>query len=695
METTKKVFLGIFIALLIGVVLAVSLPSVIRAISPPTYMTYEELLENLENSLIGKGNGGLDKDEIISQTSNLDCPTDDDFFSSLYIDDYGEYVVFYRTIRQDDGTTLYPNALFAKTSEGLVYDGVLNVEYKLMGTWWGGYDYQNKNNGFVAYFDEKPTFVMPGHNLSADNIVTGVVAGGMYSRGVGHALSISKSFISDMSQAFHFCFWDNLRQVISGSPVMELQDISLKYLGEHFSKYFMDFEGVEIICDQTDKSKMMDDLNGFYTYLYNQGKSTFEYEGDPLDPSNIFNETQAYQEWISSYHKKVVNATNLMLKLIPEDERINYPADSSLGFKDNVYSTYKCNKYIEIYYNYRNVEFKIPDKDIIEQTSDPTVPPEDPNTYVTVMFQLVNSDNSNLANYSYENNPVKLVINGQSYLFNSYDKFYKGIEIGLKTETQYTYSIDSSTLIFDSYSGSFTTSEDDGIIKFNYSYMNGYAVTSVSITPLSSYDDSTIDLSNHPVKVIFTGKNGEGTFQYVFDDNSKLATSLTQLLKIGEYDYSILSEQLIFGSVSGTIEVTPQNRSFVFTYALKLESGDLDFDVTVTNATKNGSVDFKLSGSQSTVTLLSNKLEDEHYLVKILVFNSVGDVVVTFDHTHQSGPCSDSFNSNNTLVNGETYTFQMRYMNAEGSISYVSDTFNITYDNSLVYTLAYSATEVA
>ena len=45
-----------------------------------------------------------------------------------------------------------------------------------------------------------------------------------------------------------------------------------------------------------------------------------------------------------------------MLKLIPEDERINYPADSSLGFKDNVYSTYKCNKYIEIYYNYRNVE---------------------------------------------------------------------------------------------------------------------------------------------------------------------------------------------------------------------------------------------------------------------------------------------------------------------------------------------------
>ena len=225
--------------------------------------------------------------------------------------------------------------------------------------------------------------------------------------------------------------------------------------------------------------------------------------------------------------------------------------------------------------------------------------------------------------------------------------------------------------------------------------MNGYVVTSVSLTPLSNYDESTIDLSTNPVKVIFTGKNGEGTFQYIFDDNSKLATNLTQLLKIGEYDYSILSEQLIFGSVSGTVEVTPQNRNFMFTYALKLESGDLDFDVNVTTVTKTTNRDFKLSGSQETVTLLSNKLEDEHYLVKILAFNSNGDIVVTFEHTHQNGACADNFNSNNTLMNGETYTFQMRYMNSDGTISYVSDTFNITYDSSLEYTLTYSAIEVA
>ena len=690
METTKKVFLGIFIALLIGIVLAISIPSVVRAISPPTYMTYEELLEGLENSLIGKGNGGLDKDEIINQTSNLDCPTDDDFFSSLYLDDYGDYVVFYRVFRQADGSTIYPNALFAKTSKGLVYDGVLNVEYKLMGTWWSGHDFDNPNNGFVAYFNEKPSFEMPGHET-----VVGGILGDMNHRGVGHALSISKSFISDMSQAFHFCFWSNSRQVISGSPVMELQDISLKYLAEHFSKYFMDFDGVEIICNQTDKSKMMDDLNGFYTYLYNQGKSTFEYEDNPLDPSNLFDRIQAYQEWLSTYHKKVINVSNLMVKLIPEEERVNYPADSSLGFKDNVYSTYKCNKYIEVYYNYRTAQYSIPDKDTIEQNSDPTVPPEDPNTYVTVTFQLVNSDNSNLANYSYENNPVKLVINDQEYLFNTYDKFYKGIEIGLKTETQYTYSIDSSILIFDSYSGSFTTSEKDGIVKFNYSYMNGYAVTSVSLAPLSSYDGATVDLAANPVKVIFTGKNGEGTFQFVFDDNSKLSSNLTQLLKIGEYDYSILSEQLIFGSVSGTVEVTPQNRSFVFTYALKLESGDLDFDVQITTETKENDRDFYLLGSQATVMLLSNKLEDEHYLVKILAFNSSGDVVVTFDHEHGTGSCAANFTSNNTLTDGETYTFQMRYMNGSGTISYVSDTFNITYDSTLKYTLTYSATEVA
>lgn len=670
METTKKVFLGIFIALLVGLVLAISVPSIVNAISSPTYKTYEELLEGLENALIGKGNGGLDKDEIINQTSSLDCPTDDDFFSSLYIDDYGNYVVFYRVLRQADGSIIYPNALFVKTSKGLVYDGVLNVEYKLVNAM-GIFHYNHKDNKFISYFSYRPSFVIPGRENQNPAGGLPFSTEGLNHRGVGHAMSLSKSFIEDVSQAFHFVFYASVNTT---TYYKEIQPLVYQYLAEHFSKYFMDFDGVEIICDQNDKSKMMDDLNGFYTYIYNQSK---------VSSSN------------NSYIKTVVNATNYMVKLIPEEERVNYPAHSSLGFKDNVYSTYKCNKFIEAYYNYLNKDFTIPNKDIIEQTSDPTVPPEDPNTYVTVTFQLVNSDNSNLANYSYENNPVKLVINDQEYLFNTYDKFYKGIEIGLKTETQYTYSIDSSILIFDSYSGSFTTSEKDGMIKFNYSYMNGYAVTSVSLAPLSSYDGATVDLAANPVKVIFTGKNGEGTFQFVFDDNSKLSSNLTQLLKLGEYDYSILSEQLIFGSVSGTVEVTPQNRSFVFTYALKLESGDLDFDVQITTETKENDRDFYLLGSQATVMLLSNKLEDEHYLVKILAFNSSGDVVVTFDHEHGTGSCAANFTSNNTLTDGETYTFQMRYMNGSGTISYVSDTFNITYDSTLKYTLTYSATEVA
>ena len=81
-------------------------------------------------------------------------------------------------------------------------------------------------------------------------------------------------------------------------------------------------------------------------------------------------------------------------------------------------------------------------------------------------------------------------------------------------------------------------------MKFKYDYKDGYVLTTIGIEPASSdIDLSSLDLANNPIKIVLNSKDGE-TIQFVFDDNSKIG-SQSQLLKVGKYTLTILSEKTV------------------------------------------------------------------------------------------------------------------------------------------------------
>lgn len=90
------------------------------------------------------------------------------------------------------------------------------------------------------------------------------------------------------------------------------------------------------------------------------------------------------------------------------------------------------------------------------------------------------------------------------------------------------------------------------------------------------------------------------------DTNAKLEERLTQMVELGEYTYTILSEQLIFASVSGTLEITNTDRNLLFNYAQSLNSGDLSFEIAITN---DGTVNkLHLNSSSSNVEIIRDTL---------------------------------------------------------------------------------------
>ncbi|MGN1222349.1 MAG: hypothetical protein ACI4TT_03850, partial [Christensenellales bacterium] len=262
----------------------------------------------------------------------------------------------------------------------------------------------------------------------------------------------------------------------------------------------------------------------------------------------------------------------------------------------------------------------------------------------------------------------------------------------------YTFEIVSNQLIFDFYSGNVNI-ESTGQFEYVYTYLNGMVLSSYEISPASSdIDLSTFDFATYPVKIVLANKETSKTYQFVFDDASKINVAQTQLIQIGNYTYTILSEKLVFGSTSGSVEISPKNRIFKYQFAIDNNQSDLSFTVKVSTASSSSNGAFRLSGDTASVNLLSNKLNLINYFVNIFIFDADGNVVETFKHTHNgNGSCGDNWSTSN-LIAGTKYIAQMQYSNgsdstAVGYISYESATFSFTYNNNTAYTITYSCVE--
>ena len=277
-------------------------------------------------------------------------------------------------------------------------------------------------------------------------------------------------------------------------------------------------------------------------------------------------------------------------------------------------------------------------------------------------------------------------------IIDSIDRLNSGLSVLLAKDATWDYYIESQALIFDNFRGSFTIKSTENNISFSYYFLDNYTIASVGLNPVGTIDKTLIDLSANPVRIILTNSNQ--TYQFVFDDNSLLDGYKSSLVEMGTYDYTILSDQLIFAQVTGSLTITSTDKTMLFNYALASQQA-LNFAITLLPSTSTSSYDFTLYSASSNVALIRETLSSAKvYLVNCIIYDDEGKMLENFSHTHfVTGTCSDNWTSTN-LVAGETYTLQLRFADRDDTtITYLSDIATFTYQTGYQIKVQYDVTK--
>lgn len=620
-------------------------------------------------------NGGLTRTEIDSQKANDDCPTIPDINDVIYIQDYNDFVCFYKKTADSNGKTIYPNIVFVKTADGLKFNGALNIIGHAYYGWFGmGYSYKVEQKIY-----EKPVYInqrVVQNGWSRTNLF-------LVSTGAEDYM-ITEGFNGVITTIVNAVKFQEER-------IKQTQEFVIKNAYPYFLKFYND--NVEIIQDRDNPDG---DFNFFYDYLY---RSASEYDYGTNNNGEKL-----------TYGTCAVDVTNLTVYPLPDDLRDTYPIPNT--DPTEYFGIYKTNVFITC--NYEKFDITSPykdDEDLIKFVDD------DPITYRQIdTTSLCDISATLMPTTSYYNNVITNAVRDNPVVITFYDSDgleYRKIEFTDSSFTSavgsrksafakgsYTYDILSNQLIFNSYSGSLSITES-GNVKFNYTYLDGKVLANFSLVPTSSdVDYSDIDLATYPVRIILNNEDRTQTYQFVFDAQAKVSETQSTLLLIGRYSYTILSEKLVFGSNTGSIDIKPRTRDFEFAFGVVYNRSDLAFSVTVSEEANSSNGSFRLSGDSASVQLLGSKLNLQNYYVNITLFDANGHLVETLNHTHNgNGTCSGSWTLNN-LIAGNRYTAQMTYANgtdisANGYIEYQSSTFSFDYKDSTRYTFTYSCREVA
>lgn len=607
-------------------------------------------------------NGGLSRKQIDDQKNDSNCPTHNDVNDTIFIQDYDEVVVFYKQVELEDGRTIYPNILFIKTDDGLKFDGAMNMHAECYAGWFGtGYSFKVEQQ-----FDRVPSYSknsMMIFDNPADNFCDQVGFSG---------------FITRTVQMF--------------GKREERIKLTQQYIIKNIYPYFLKFYNNQIEIIQDDGTEA-GDFNFFYDYLY---RSAISYDYG----------TNENNEKIT-FGTCAVDVSQLTVFPLPENLQNKYEIPNTNPTK--YFGIYNCN--VSLTVNYRECE-KVSIKDnkyITDGVKDDPIEKRDikPNSLTSIRFDLCPKEsylNSKIREIT-KNSPVKIslykddkltkqIVFDETKFINATGSVYSGLEKG-----KYNYKIESGQLLFDSFSGSFEVNVSSKI-KFYYSYQNGKVMAFFSISPISTdVDMSNIDLEKYPVRILLSNNDKTESYQFIFDSIDKINESQNVLLSIDKYSYVILSEKLIFASTSGNVEITPNNRIFIYTFGIDYTRSDLSFDVKISTSTSSNNGTFKLSGTSDTVNLLSKKLGMQNYYVNISIYDEQGTFIKTISHKHNgTGSCVETWN-NITLVENQKYIAQMTYTNGtnpldDSYIEYQSSTISFEYKALTQFIFTYSCTEI-
>lgn len=632
-------------------------------VSADAMPTPQEQIEEIDKTISDNWkntNGGFTFEQIKKAQDDNECPAYDDQVIDLKCYDFGSYIVF---SYNNNGT--YQNALFYKSDNGLILDGMINTYGSLTGMkWFFAYDLSTfkwvheKNK--EPYYYEYYTF-FDGKKLSGTH----------------------DDLVSVSRQTQKFVKWTHSVRTNQNEMVRYVMTNAANLTAKNITSNFIKFGNVELIgTGATGFVK----INTFYNYLYEQIKG----------------------EGYNSY--KIIDATNCLCVPIPEAEQTKYPIsiDKQAEYDNKqYYGVYRCGIAVNLNFVKGNQEISattkneeyIDDLEDDDKTKDKVkVDDIKPNfEYSKLNVGFIDTRDSDISNVNLLTTPIKITFTcsdkkqTKTVLIDSVDKLNKGTQVLLSKNTTWNYFVDSDALIFEDYRGSFTIKSNSSNVTFDYYYLDNYTVASVGLNPIGTIDKTLINLQDNPVKVILSNDNH--TYQFLFNDNSLLDSYQSMLVEMGEYTYTILSKQLIFASVTGKLTITTTDKIMLFNYALGADD-PLTFSLSLqNNGTSNNY--FQLYSETSNVTLIRETLSSAKvYVVNYVIYDEDGRIVESFTHTHSvTGTCSDSWYASN-LVAGQKYTLQLRFSDRDDStITYLSDIVNFTFQANTTYRAVYKVTK--
>ena len=601
-------------------------------------------------------NGGFTFEQIEKAQDDNECPSHDDQIINLKCYDFDSYIVF--SYKNADK---YENVLFYKSDNGLVLDGVINTYASLTGMkWFFAYDLDTYS--WVTELNKEPYYwtyytFFDGGKLDGTH---------------DDLISISR-------QTQEFVKWTHAVRTNQDEMVKYVMKNASNLTAKNATSHFIKFGDVELIgTANTGFVK----INSFYNYLYQQIKG------------ESYNTT------------KIIDGSTALCLPIPASQQRNYPISASKKAEYNnadYYGVYRCNIAVNLSFVKGNTEIKSTVKnedyiDTLEKDKDTKKQVEveeyRPNyTFSKLSVNFVDSKNSDVSNVNLLQKPVTVTFtcsdNSQTktVIIDSFAKLNAGINVLLTKNTTWNYYIDSEALIFENFRGSFTIKSNSSNLSFSYYYLNNYTIASVGLNPIGTIDTSVIDLFENPVKIILSNDNH--TYQFTFTDNSMLDSYQSMLVEMGQYNYTILSKQLIFASVTGKLTITTTDKIMLFNYALGVDD-PLTFNIHLENyGTTNNQ--FRLYSDPANVTLIRDNLSGSKvYLVTCVIYDNDGRLMETFNHTHSStGTCSDTWTASH-LTAGQTYTLQLRFTDRDDTtVTYLSDITTFTFNSNTTYRVVY------
>lgn len=504
--------------------------SVANADVPTPQEQIETLTQTLQDGWKNT-NGGFTFEQIQKVQEDEDAPMCNDKVVGLTMYDFGSYVVF----SYKNGNR-YENASFYKSSNGLILDGVANMQASMGKLDW----FCTLNTKSFKWID--------GRNKAPE-----------YSRGISWLSLDTDNLISISSQST--LFWNDRD---AWSPFVVNMNEANKYVLQNASIFtaknaldnFVRFGNVELISGA---SEAYQKINTFYNYLFEQTRG------------EKYNTT------------KLIDATQCLCVPIPNDEKTKYPipASKQAEYGDaEYYGVYKCNIAVELNIQKGNSTVNSTKKnedyintlkkDANTASKVQVDPVESQNTFVKVNLGFRKKQACDLANVNLSENPVMITFNSgsETRVVKITDKNYfsSGMQLLLQANKTWSYKINSDALLFDNLQGSFTLGKTTGNLTFEYYYLDNYVVAYVGLNAVGNIDTNILDLTKNPVKIILS--NEKHRYEFTFNNNSLLSITASQTVELGEYNYTILSDQLEFASTSGTLTITTSDRTMLFNCAL-------------------------------------------------------------------------------------------------------------------------------